>query len=96
MDGIDWKRVDERLRCPICGDRAHIAAGTDGYEAEHTHRFSLSRAEALRLSQPDPAERLERIAQLEAEIRTLRDQTALDARRAGDDSLTACENTPTA
>ena len=27
---IDWKLVSERLRCPICGDRASIDPETDG------------------------------------------------------------------
>lgn len=69
---IDWKRVDEKLRCPKCGDKAHISGGTDGTEAEHTHHFTVSREEAMRLSRLTVDEAKERITMLEAELRELK------------------------
>lgn len=47
---INWKRVNENLRCPICGDKAHISPETDGTQGEHTHRFPISQEMAQRLS----------------------------------------------
>lgn len=49
---IDWKLVNERLMCPICGDKACIEPETDGTMGFHTHRFTISREEAERISQP--------------------------------------------
>lgn len=60
MDGpIDWARVNKNLRCPICGEKAHVSAGTDGTEGEHTHRFKISREMARELSKPGDDERAE-------------------------------------
>lgn len=66
---IDWNEVNKRLVCPICGGKAHIEAGTDGYEASHTHRFQVTREHAMKLTQ-DAAK--ERIAELERELAELR------------------------
>lgn len=70
-NGIDWKLVNEKLRCPKCGDKAYIAAETDGTEGFHTHRFPISRKEALRLSLPDKEEIEARIRILQSEINQL-------------------------
>jgi hypothetical protein len=72
MSDIDWSRVNDNLRCPACGDRAHISGGTNGTEAEHTHRFPVSRELARRLSQPSPEEVQRRIKELETELESLR------------------------
>lgn len=53
---IDWKRVNEKLYCPICGAKAYIAPETDGTEGTHTHRFPVSRDFARMLSLPDTSE----------------------------------------
>lgn len=69
---VDWKQVEKRLRCPKCGDKAHIDSGTDGTQASHTHTFELSREEALRLSRPTLEEAQIRITELEAELSQMR------------------------
>lgn len=71
---IDWKRVNEKLRCPICGAPARISAGTDGTEGEHTHRFTVSRAVAMQLSQPSTGEIIAQINDLEAKLAELKRQ----------------------
>lgn len=48
---IDWKVVSEHLKCPICGEKAHISPGTDGHEGSHTHAFTLTREHAAALTQ---------------------------------------------
>ena len=48
---IDWKIVGDNLKCPKCGDKAHIDPGSDGYEASHIHRFKVSRIEARRITE---------------------------------------------
>lgn len=73
---IDWKRVNERLRCPTCGDVAHISPETDGTEGEHTHRFPVSRALAEQLSRPSDDEIANRIKELETELEFLRRMAA--------------------
>lgn len=70
MKYIDWKRVGDNLRCPKCGDKAHISAGTDGTEGQHTHHFKISRAWAEELSKPTPEEAR---AERQKAVATLRD-----------------------
>jgi len=52
---IDWKLVSERLRCPICGDKAHITSESDGTEGRHVHYFKISREHARELSRSKPS-----------------------------------------
>lgn len=53
---INWERVSQNLRCPICGDKAHIVVGSDGTEGTHSHHFPISREWALSLSAPTDEE----------------------------------------
>lgn len=50
---INWKRVSEKLVCPVCGAKAFISPETDGTVGEHTHRFPISRQMAEELSNED-------------------------------------------
>lgn len=74
MEQIDWKRVNERLRCPQCGEKAHLVGGTDGTEASHTHSFKVTRADALQLSKLTADEIREQIAEHESTLLSLRAQ----------------------
>lgn len=73
---IDYKIVNEYLTCPICGEKAFIEPGTDGTEASHTHRFSVSReyAEKLTLKYGKPSyEDLERrVKELETQLEAVK------------------------
>lgn len=69
MNRIDWKVVNANLKCPICGEKAYIEAGSDGMEAGHTHRFSLTREHAIELTKKFGKPTYE---ELEAEIKRLR------------------------
>lgn len=71
MNNIDWKRVSERLRCPICGDKAHIEPGSDGTAGFHTHCFEITRTLAMQLSQPTDEEIDARIKELKIEMERL-------------------------
>lgn len=70
---IDWKRVNEHLRCPQCGDKAHIDPGSDGTQASHTHYFPVSRTMAHKLSLPTALEAQIRIDELESELGKLQE-----------------------
>lgn len=59
MTRINWERVNKNLRCPICGDKAHIEGETNGTKGVHTHRFDITREMAEELSKPDKKERQE-------------------------------------
>lgn len=73
MGTIDWKKVNENLYCPICGDKAHIRGETDGTRGTHTHDFAISRQWAEQLSLPSLREVQTRIIELEKELATLRE-----------------------
>lgn len=59
VDGVDWERVNKNLRCPICGEKAHIRAETNGSQGYHTHNFEISHQMALELSKPSEDEKKE-------------------------------------
>lgn len=67
---IDWARVAEKLRCPICGEKASIASETNGTEGYHTHRFKITPQMIEDAMKLDDNERKE--ARLEA-VRLLRE-----------------------
>jgi hypothetical protein len=60
---IDWDRVSKGLRCPTCGDKADIDPGTDGNGASHTHRFKVTREQAIKLSMPTDEEIMQALDQ---------------------------------
>lgn len=66
---IDWNEVNKRLVCPICGEKANIVPGTDGYEAYHIHRFEVTREHAIRLTLEAAKDR---IKELELELARLK------------------------
>lgn len=75
---IDWKRVNENLRCPKCGDKANLVAGSDGTEASHTHHFTLTRAEAERLSLPTAADAANALRKALKDASKVLDKTTVD------------------
>ena len=73
---IDWKRVSQRLRCPFCGTPAYISPESDGTQGEHTHYFTISRDEAIKLSRLSVEEMKRNIAKVENELRRLKNDLA--------------------
>ena len=69
---IDWKVVSDKLRCPICGDKAFIEPASDGTQASHTHQFELTRQHARELCQPTQEEIEAEIASLETRLHALK------------------------
>lgn len=77
---IDWKKVEENLKCPICGEKASINAETDGTEGSHTHRFKISREMARSLCLPTKEEAPARITELEKELEYLKQLVKEDSK----------------
>lgn len=69
---IDWDAVSKNLKCPQCGDPAHIRPGTDGTEGFHEHYFTITREHAMALTQqfskPSYEALEKRVAELEARL----------------------------
>lgn len=70
---IDWKVVNQHLKCPECGEKATIDPGTDGFEASHEHRFRVSREHAMTLTRLYGKPTYE---ELEAEVKRLKEERA--------------------
>lgn len=70
-DVIDWEVVNRHLKCGICGEPAFISPESDGYEGVHTHRFPVSRAQALAITKEFGRPTYE---ELEAEVERLRNR----------------------
>ena len=69
---IDWDTVSRHLKCPKCGEQAHIRPGTDGTEGFHEHYFTIAREHAAALTRqfgkPSYEALEKRVAELEAQL----------------------------